>query len=73
MTPKQQRQFNQMHAALKRIAAYQSPDALTRTALKRYGLNPDEAVSYAYQNIQAEARAGIRGVRPILAQEGGQR
>ena len=69
MTRKEARQFNQMHTALKRIIAYQAPDRLARTALKNYGLNPDEAVQYAYENIQSEARAGLKGVRAVLAQE----
>lgn len=70
MTKKEARQFNQMHQALTRICAYETPSAIARTAMKNYGLNPDEAVAYAYENVRSEARAGIKGVRAVLAQEG---
>jgi len=49
--------------ALKRIAGYQSPDKLHRSAEKQYGLSGSEAVEMAYENVIAEAKAAIRGKR----------
>jgi hypothetical protein len=49
--------------ALKRIAAYESPDRLSRNAGKQYGLDGAEAVEMAYENMQQEARNAVRGVR----------
>ena len=49
--------------ALKRIAAYQAPDKLRRSAGKQYGLGGAEAVEMAYENMQQEARNAARGVR----------
>ena len=36
-----------------------------RTAMKNYGLNPCEAVSYALENVRVEAHVGLKGVRAI--------
>ena len=65
MTRKEVRQFNQMHRALKRICAYDPPSTIMRTAMKNYGLNPCEAVSYALENVRVEAHVGLKGVRAI--------
>lgn len=57
MTPKQREQFNRMRAALKRIATgYQTPEQLRRGAEREYGLGASEAIEYAYENIQQEAK-----------------
>lgn len=50
-------------ATLKRIASYEAPDRLRRNADMRYGLDGDEAVEMAYENMQQEARNAVRGVR----------
>ena len=50
-------------AALRRIAAYDSPARLRRDAEKRYGLEYAEAIEMAYENIQAEARNALGGYR----------
>ena len=64
MTPKQKEQFNKMRSTLKRIATgYQTPDQLRRDAGRGYGLEAEEAIGYAYENIQAEAANAVRGVR----------
>lgn len=64
MTPKQQEQFNRMRATLKRIATgYQTPDQLRRGAEREYGIAADEAIEYAYENMQQEARNAMKGVR----------
>lgn len=50
-------------AALRRIASYQTPEKLRRCSQKQYGLPPEEAIEYAYENVLAEAAAAIKGVR----------
>lgn len=66
MTPKQKEQFNSMHAALKRIARYETPAKLHRNAEREYGLDVSEAIEMAYENIQCEARSAVKGVRPVV-------
>ena len=64
MTPKQKEQFNKMRATLKRIATgYRTPEQLRRCAEREYGLDADEAIEYAYKNIQQEAKIAVSGVR----------
>ncbi len=64
MTPKQQEQFNNMRATLKRIATgYKTPEQLRRGAEREYGIAADEAIEYAYENIQQEAKNAVKGVR----------
>jgi hypothetical protein len=53
----------QMYAALKRITRYDSPDRLRRTSEKNYGLPYEDALEGAYENIQEEAKCGLKGVR----------
>ncbi|KVF22901.1 hypothetical protein WJ06_10100 [Burkholderia cepacia] len=43
--------------------AYQTPAQIRRNSEKKYGLPYEEALEYAYENIQQEARNAIRGVR----------
>lgn len=50
--------------ALKRIARdYQTPDQLRRGSEKEYGLDFQEALEYAYENMQNDARLAIKGKR----------
>lgn len=50
--------------ALRRIAAYQPPETIRRRSRKDWGLDdPAEALEMAYENVLAEAKAAIRGVR----------
>lgn len=66
MTPKQKEQFNRMRETLKRIAKnYQTPDYLRRMSERQYGLDYEEALEMAYENIQSEAAAVIKGVRAV--------
>ena len=61
MTGDQQRR---MYDALKRIArGYQTPDQLRRGSEKQYGLDYTEALEYAYENMQQDARNAIKGLR----------
>lgn len=67
MTNKQIKQFNRMQAALTRIAKhYQTPAQLKRGSNKEYGIDGNEAIEYAYENIQYEAKAAVKGIKPIL-------
>ncbi|OMW45738.1 hypothetical protein AQ808_23990 [Burkholderia pseudomallei] len=52
-----------LYIALKRITCYDPPARLRKRAEKDYGLSGDEAIEYAYENIQQEARDAIKGVR----------
>ncbi len=66
MTDLEQRLYD----ALKRISLYDRPERIRRDAGKRYGLEPGEAVEMAYENILAEAKAAVKGMRrPKTAQE----
>lgn len=50
--------------ALKRIARdYSSPEKIRRTAERQYGLSPEVALEYAYENLQSEAANAIKGKR----------
>ena len=52
--------------ALKRIASYEPPERLRRNSGDDYGLDADEAIEYAYQNVIAEAKGALKGMkRPI--------
>lgn len=50
-------------AALKRIVAYDSPARLRRESERSYGVEFEEALEMAYDNIQAEARNALLGYR----------
>lgn len=70
MTPKQREQFNRMRLTLVRISTnYQTPYQIHKRAERQYGLSGAEALEYSYENIQAEAKAAVRGVRPIAPAE----
>jgi len=64
MSDKRIEREQRMYDALRRIAKeYQTPDQLRRQAEKEYGLEFEEALEYAYENIQADAAAAIKGMR----------
>jgi hypothetical protein len=55
-----------MYNALKRIAkGYQTPDQLRRNCDKQYGLGFEESLEMAYENLQQEAKDGIKGIRVV--------
>jgi hypothetical protein len=60
-----------MYETLRRIARdYQTPDQLRRSAERQYGLSYEEALEYAYENIQADAKAAIKGMkRPKVSEQ----
>ena len=49
--------------ALRRILRYQTPEQLRRHCEKQYGLEFEEAIQMAYENIQGEAQSALRGYR----------
>lgn len=65
ITVKQKQQFNQMLAALKRIKAYQSPAQLRKDSEKDWGLDYEEALEMAYENMQCEAAFGCKGIKEL--------
>lgn len=58
-----------LYDALKRIASYDSPEKLRRSAWRDYGLDAAVAIEYAYENVRAEAKAAIRGMRRPKAKD----
>lgn len=53
-----------MYDALRRIAKeYQTPEKLRRNAERQYGLEYEEALEMAYENIQSLASFAIKGMR----------
>ena len=46
---------------LKRIASYLPPNKLRREAEKQYGLDYEEALEMAYENVLIEAKSALRG------------
>lgn len=65
MTKKQKEQYNVMLTTLRRIAGYQTVEQLRSRADIDYGLDADEAIVYAYENMQAEATSAAKGIRAI--------
>lgn len=52
-----------LYDALKRITQYDMPDRLRRRAERDYGLDGDEAIEMAYENVLIEAKKAIAGMR----------
>ena len=48
---------------LKRISSYMRSEEILKKAEKAYGLEPQEALEYAYDNIRGEAVNVLRGKR----------
>jgi hypothetical protein len=66
MTEKQKNQFNRMLAALRKIhKGYQTPEQLRRNCKGHYGLDYQESLEMAYENLQAEARFAAKGIKEI--------
>lgn len=67
ITENQALRFNQMLQTLKRISKdYQTPDQLRRNSEKQYGLEYEEALEMAYENVQEEARNASIGLKFIV-------
>lgn len=70
MKKDKQLQFNKMLTTLKKISKrYESPERLRRNSEKEYGLEYEEALEMAYDNIQTEATICIKGIRPIKLEQ----
>jgi len=57
------RKEQQYYDALKMITNYLQPEKLRRCSKKEYGLEYEEALEYAYENVLLTAREAIRGYR----------
>jgi hypothetical protein len=67
MTPAEQKRFDRLATAIRRIYSYQTPRQLQREAERSYGLEYTEALEYAYENMRNEAKAVEALVRPKKA------
>lgn len=66
MTPTQAKQFNQMLLALRGIAkGYMTPEKLRKNCEKECGLDYEEALEMAYENIQSTAATYSKGIKEI--------
>lgn len=66
ITEKQRQQFNLMRMALIQIHKdYQTPTQLRRGCNKGYGLDFEETIEMAYENIQGLAKSMVKGVKQI--------
>ena len=65
MTAKEKQNYNRMREALIRITKYQTPDRMRRDSEKDWGVSFEEAIEMAYENIQQEAKVGVKGVRAL--------
>lgn len=62
--PAEQTNEQRYFDTLKRIAhQYDTVEQVKKSAGRRYGLEPDEALEMAYENLQNEARVAIKGKR----------
>lgn len=55
--------------ALRRITAYMTPSQLRRECGRSYGLEYEESLEMAYENVLGEANAALKGYRPPRQQE----
>lgn len=63
ITRKKAEQFNQMLSALRCIHLdYHTPGQIRRDC---YGVDADEAIEMAYENIQYTAKVNSKGISPI--------
>ena len=70
------RDYAFMYTALRRIAAFETPERMAKISMKQWGLPPDEALEAAYENVLGEAKIALREVRkpfndtqPVKAKE----
>ena len=64
-------QFNRMYEALNTIAKeYYPAISLRMLAEDKYGLDPDEAIDEAYENMRADAAEAIKGIHPFNKKNG---
>ena len=65
ITERQKQQFNLMLNALKKIKAYQSPEKLRKDSKRDWGLDFEEAIEMAYENIKNEANFACKNIKPL--------
>jgi hypothetical protein len=66
ITENQRQQFNLMRMALIQIHKdYQTPSQLRRDCKGDYGLEFEETIEMAYENIQHLAKSMVKGVKAI--------
>lgn len=58
-----------LYDALKRISSYTPPEKLRRTSERDYGLEGDEAIEMAYENVIQEAKNALRGMKRPVARK----
>jgi len=67
ITKKQAEQFNRMLYFLTRINKYyMTPAQIEKKGEKMYGLDSHEVLEMAYENIQAEAKHAVKGIKQIV-------
>lgn len=67
MTERQKETYNRMLLALKKIAnGYMTVSQIRKYSGDEYGLDFIDTVEMAYENVQAEAKAASKGIRPII-------
>ena len=65
MTPEEKTNYNRMHAMLVKIESdYQTPEEI-RESYEDMGLDFDEALEMAYENIQSEALNTVNNIKRI--------
>lgn len=66
ITKKQADQFNRMRETLIQISKnYSTPTQLRKESRGEWGLDFEEAIEMAYENIQGEAKSAVANVKPI--------
>lgn len=66
MTKKQAEQFNIMRNTLIKISkGYMTTEQLRKNSEKLYGLDFEECIEMTYDNIQADAKHAVKGVKEI--------
>lgn len=66
ITENQVKQFNVMRNYLLRISkGYSTTSQLKKESRSDYGLDYEEVLEMAYENMQGEARLAVRGVKAI--------
>jgi hypothetical protein len=55
--------FLRMYNALREITQYQTPEKLKKDSRNDWGLDYEESLEMAYENIQQTAKDAIKGIR----------
>lgn len=63
MTIKETDKIRRLYDALKAVAQCDTPDQLKRDSQNEYGVEYDEALEMAYENVRQIARNAVRRMR----------